>query len=66
MPKNKLTNIPARTDLTDRECAKIIGGVIGGLCQLTCPMTVRAAVEWWAAEEHAWEVMQKAVSHAAK
>ena len=69
MPK-KLSNLPARTDLTDRECAKIIGGVLYGLCQVSCPTTVRAAVQWWAETDKAWAPMEnfdrEERAHAAK
>lgn len=53
MPK-RLDSRPARTDLTDRECAKILGGLIGSLCLMTNVETVRSAVEHWAEESEAW------------
>lgn len=45
---------PARTDMTDRECAKIIGGLIGSLCLLADRDQVRKAVQWWAEQDAAW------------
>lgn len=54
----KLTSVPARTDLTDRECAKIIGGTIGALADMTDIATIRKAVQWWAAlDEFHWKQM---------
>ncbi len=54
----KLTDQPARTDLTDRECTKILGGTIGALVEMSDRRTVQAAVRWWAdlSEEH-WSTM---------
>jgi len=49
-----LTPQPARTDLTDRECARIIGGLLGSLAGMTTPATVRRAVKWWAESNDAW------------
>lgn len=43
-----LNTRPAREDLTDRECAKILGGTIGGLELMTRGNEVRDAVRWWA------------------
>jgi hypothetical protein len=45
---DKLSSEPARTDLTDRECAKLIGSIVGGLLTMAKPEDVRAALEWWA------------------
>lgn len=53
----KLNPQAARTDLTDRECAKIIGGLLGTLVQLAEPETVRKAVHWWAENDRAWAPM---------
>lgn len=53
MPE-RLDSRPSRTDLTDRECAKILGGLIGSLCLMTTVETVRAAVEHWAENSEAW------------
>lgn len=44
----------ARTDLTDRECAKILGGLLGSLIQMAPAETVRQAVRWWAESDEAW------------
>jgi hypothetical protein len=52
--KKTLDPRPAR-QLTSRECAKILGGVIGGLIDTAKPEDVRAAVRWWAETDEAWE-----------
>lgn len=44
----KLDERPARTDLTNREVAKILGGPIGALCQMATPTDVKQAIVWWA------------------
>lgn len=43
----KLDDRPARTDLTDRECAKLIGGLVGNLLQMSDQQSVRRALQWW-------------------
>ena len=53
-----LDSKPARTDFTDRECAKLLGGLIGALCQITTPETVRAAVKHWAQTDASWEAIK--------
>ncbi len=58
MMQQQLNTQPARTDLTDRECAKLLGGLIGCLCQMTTPATVRDAVNWWAQADQAWAVLK--------
>lgn len=58
--KIHLSNEPARTNLTDRECAKLLGGTIGALVQLSDIETVRRAVEWWAHTDEAWTLQQAA------
>lgn len=54
-----LSSEAARADLSDRECAKIVGSVIGGLVQMAPIENVRDAVRWWAENDDAW----KAVSY---
>lgn len=44
----KLDTHAARTDLTDRECAKLIGGTVGVLMQMANEETVRRGLRWWA------------------
>lgn len=44
----KLDPHAARTDLTDRECAKLIGGTVGVLMQMAGDNEVRRALRWWA------------------
>jgi len=51
----KLNTWPARADLSDRELAKIIGGVLGGLAGMTDLVTLRRAVTWWAESDDAWK-----------
>lgn len=53
----KLDPRPARTDMTDRECAKLLGAVIGGLAQQADIEAVRRAVRWWAETEDAWTAL---------
>lgn len=43
----KLSPEPARTDLTDRECCKLIGGTLGCLLQMAEPEEVRRGLLWW-------------------
>jgi hypothetical protein len=50
----RLSPEPARTDLTDRECCKLIGGTLGCLMQMADPDSVRRALQWWAENEQAW------------
>ena len=49
----KLDTREVRTDLTDRECAKLLGGLIGSLLQVSERGAVRRAVQWWAARDAA-------------
>ena len=51
----KLDEKPARTDLTTRECAKLIGGTIGALCTMADIETVKAAIQWWSENDSAWQ-----------
>jgi hypothetical protein len=54
----KLSSKPTRHDLTDRECAKLLGGLIGGLCAASDDVdAVRRAVRWWAANDDAWRLL---------
>ena len=52
-----LDSRPARK-LTDRECTRILGGVIGGLMTMADGDTVRAAMRWWVDSDASWEVMK--------
>lgn len=46
--------------LTDRECASVIGGLIGGLViTLASSDDVRRAVKWWAENGEAWEELNR-------
>lgn len=53
----KLDSRPARTDLTDRECSKLLGAMIGGLCNMADIETVRAAVRWIAETDEFWALV---------
>lgn len=55
---NPLSQEPRRCDLTDRECASIIGGLLGSLSQNSNLETVRNTVRWWAENDKAWEFMR--------
>lgn len=57
--KIHLSDEPVRTDLTDRECAKIIGGIIGSLTQVADAAAVRQAVRWWADTDEAWHLIDR-------
>lgn len=53
-----LSTKPARTDLTDRECTKIIGGLLGGLTHMADVETLQAAIRWWNDTPEAWEAFR--------
>lgn len=55
----QLSPEPARTDLTDRECAKLLCAQVGVLCQMAPLSTVRKAAEWVAASDEFWQYMQQ-------
>lgn len=59
----KLNPQPPRRDLTDRECANILGGLIGSLCTMANPEQVKAAVKWWAETNAAWEMFRATASY---
>lgn len=46
--------MPARGDLTSRECAKIIGGLLGSLTGVAAIDDVKCAIDWWSQNESAW------------
>lgn len=54
MAAPKLDPRPARL-LTSRECAKLLGGMVGGLVGTATIEDVRTAVRWWAETDAAWE-----------
>jgi hypothetical protein len=61
MNARPLNTAPARTDLTDRECSRIIGGVLGALAgQCESIESLRNAVRWWAETDAAWDAMRRA------
>jgi hypothetical protein len=53
-----LSKEPARR-LTDREVAKVLGGLLGGLCDMSSVDDVKNAVEWWAKTDEAWEMFRQ-------
>lgn len=55
----KLDPRPTRADMTDRECAKLLGAVIGGLIAQSDIATVRRAVDWWSQNQSAWDAFRK-------
>jgi hypothetical protein len=55
MPTPKLDPRPARNDLTSRECAKILSGLIGTLYDQTTPEALRDAVRWCAETDAMWQ-----------
>ena len=54
-----LSNEPGRTDMTDRECACLLGGLIGSLVQMADRDTVRRAVRFWANTDGIWDSFPK-------
>jgi len=52
----KLT--PQRVEpLTDRACTRLLGGLIGCLCGLADPENVKRAVQWWAENPEAIDMI---------
>jgi len=47
---------PAHT-LTDRECAKLLGSLLGGMLGMSSLENVRAAIEWWAKHPEAIDAL---------
>ena len=63
--KVQLDAEPARSDLTDREAAKLFGSLIGGLIQMAGMNNVRRAVRWWAQQDDdVWRVLERVASRA--
>lgn len=60
--KVTLSTAPARTDLTDRECAKLIGSFIGSLCDIAPVENVERALQWWAQHPEAWEYLRASMA----
>lgn len=58
MVTKPLSKIPARNDLTDRECAKILSGVAGCLTQMAEVETVRDALRWLANNDDFWKAIE--------
>lgn len=55
--QKKLSPMESRTDLTDRELVKIIGGLLGSLALMTDLETLRSAVRWWADGDENWHFL---------
>lgn len=47
MTNERLDEKPVRADLTDRECARLLGATIGGLAGMTDRETLLRALRWW-------------------
>lgn len=56
---------PARV-LTDRECANILGSIIGGLLQISNRANVQNAIDWWANNPGAITGIEEMVSEVRK
>lgn len=54
----KLSPAPSRTDLTDRECSVLVGGLLGGLVRMADLPTLRRAVRWWAETDDARDALR--------
>jgi hypothetical protein len=57
--KVKLSSVEARADLTNREVAKLIGSVLGGLVQMAEVRTVQEALRWWLENPLAWAQLEE-------
>lgn len=66
MPNVKLDERPARCDLTDRECAKLLGGFLGGLIAQADVEAVKRAIDWWSRNESAWATFRKMKDYCAE
>jgi hypothetical protein len=54
----------SRTDLTDRELVRIIGGLLGSLAGVASDVeTLRRAVRWWAETDDVWSKMKIQQDH---
>ncbi len=54
-----LDSRPARNDLTSRECAKLIGALLNGLCEQASIDDVKLAVDWWSTNKGAWDAIRE-------
>lgn len=52
--KKKLDPRPARTDLTDRECTKLICGLLGSMSLMAEVETLRESLRWLVETEDIW------------
>jgi len=64
MPTPTLDTRPARTDLTSRECAKLIGGTVGVLVMMAPIKAIRDAVIWIAQHDEYWEMLEASIPRA--
>lgn len=53
----KLSDKPARMDLTDRECARFFSAIAGVLIQMAPVNDVRRGALWVANEDKFWEII---------
>lgn len=61
----KLDSREARTDLTSREVAKLIGGMLGSILQMSNPDDVRQAIRWWARlPDEEWRLLVRGIEAA--
>lgn len=51
---------PARKNLTSREIAKILGGLLGALLGMAALEDLQNAVGWWHDTPEAWQGLKKA------
>jgi len=52
--KNVILDPRPSRNLTSRECAKILSGLIGSLCQNADIDDVKRAIDWWSQNDTAW------------
>ena len=43
--------------LTELQCRQIIGGLLGALCSLADPDTIRQAIAWWHQSKDGWQIL---------
>jgi hypothetical protein len=58
-PDMSLDTRPARNDLTSRECAKLIGGLLASLCEQASIEEVKEAVDSWSRNQTVWDAFRR-------
>jgi len=53
----RLSELPARTQLTDLECSLIMGTSLAVLLQMGEPDEVRRRLRWWTEYEQGWAIL---------